>query len=70
MQKLEKIFAQKKRSKSARIAKLSQFLQGHSKPVFSEKVQRGDQDKVFKNREKVALAWKAQQYSGENGIIL
>ena len=39
-------------SKIARIAKLWQFLQGHPKPVFSVKVQRGDQGKFFKNRQK------------------
>ena len=39
-------------SKSARMAKLWQFLQGHPKPAFSEKVQRGDQGKFFKNRPK------------------
>ena len=39
-------------SKSARIAKLWQFLQGHPKPPFSVKVQRGDQGKLFKNRPK------------------
>ena len=38
--------------KSARMAKLWQFLQGHPKPAFSEKVQRGDQVKFFKNRPK------------------
>ena len=39
-------------SKSTRIAKLWQFLQGHPKPAFSVKVQRGDQGKFFKNRPK------------------
>ena len=39
-------------SKSARMAKLWQFSQGHPKPAFSEKVQRGDQGKFFKNRPK------------------
>ena len=39
-------------SKSARMGKLWQFLQGHPKPVFSVKVQRGDQGKFFKNRQK------------------
>ena len=38
-------------SKSSRMAKLWQFLQGHPKPVFSVKVQRGDQGKFFKNRQ-------------------
>ena len=39
-------------SKSARMAKLQQFLQGHPKPAFSEKVQRGDQGKFFQHRPK------------------
>ena len=30
------------------------FLQGHPKPEFSEKVQRGDQGKFFKNRPKTS----------------
>ena len=34
------------------MAKLQQFSQGHPKPAFSEKVQRGDQGKFFKNRPK------------------
>ena len=34
------------------MAKLWQFLQGHPKPAFSVKVQRGDQAKFFKNRPK------------------
>ena len=34
------------------MAKLLQFLQGHPKLAFSEKVQRGDQGKFFKNRQK------------------
>ena len=39
-------------SKSARRAKLWQFLPGHPKPAFSVKVQRGDQGNFFKNRPK------------------
>ena len=34
------------------MAKLWEFSQGHPKPSFSEKVQRGDQEKFFKNRPK------------------
>ena len=34
------------------MAKLQIFLQGHPIPAFSEKVQRGDQGKLFKNRPK------------------
>ena len=34
------------------MAKLWQFSQSHPKPAFSEKVQRGDQGKFFKNRPK------------------
>ena len=52
MQRLETISAQKAASKSARMAKLWQFSQGHPKPAFSEKVQRGDQRNFFKNRSK------------------
>ena len=58
MQRLEKILAQKAASKSARMAKLWQFLQGHPKPAFSEKVQSGDQKKFFKNRPKRSLRLK------------
>ena len=38
------------------MAKLWQFRQRHPKPAFSEKVQRGDEEKFYKNRQKVALA--------------
>ena len=53
MQRLEKIdLGANSGYKSARMAKLWQFSQGHPKPSFSEKVQRGDQGKFFKNRPK------------------
>ena len=53
------------------MAKLLQFLQGHPKPAFSEKVRRGDQGKFFKKfAQKNALAEKAEKHSGANGIIL
>ena len=58
MQRLEKILAQKAAAKSARMARLLQFLQGHPKPAFSEKVQTGDQGKFFKNRPKSSFRWK------------
>ena len=38
--------------KRARMAKLWQFSEGHPKPAFSEKEQRGDQEKLLKNRPK------------------
>ena len=34
------------------MAKLWQFSQGHARPAFSEKVQRGDSGKFFTNRQK------------------
>ena len=46
--KTAKDFGAKRGSKSARMAKLWQFMQAHTKPAFSEKVQRGDQKKCFK----------------------
>ena len=52
MQRLKKILGQKSGSKSSRMTKSWQFWQGHPKPAFSEKVQRGDQGKFFKNRPK------------------
>ena len=52
------------------MAKLWQFLQGHPKAAFSKKKQRGDKGKFLKNRQKVALAWKAKEHSGTKGIIL
>ena len=52
VQRLEKSLREKSMSKSARMAKLWQFLPGHPKPAFSEKVLSGDQGKVFKNRQK------------------
>ena len=69
MQRLEVILAQKAASNSARMAKLWEFWQGHKKPLFSEKVQRGDQGKFFKNRLKRSLRlkfskalWRKQHY--------
>ena len=56
-------------SKSVRMAELWQFSGGHPKPAFPEKVQRGDQEKFFKNRPKSILASKGQQHSGANVII-
>ena len=52
VQRLEKILVQKNGSKSVRMAKLWQFLQGHPKPTFFKKVERGHQGKCFKNRPK------------------
>ena len=43
------------------MAKLWQFLQGHPKPAFSVKVQRGDQGKFFKNRSKSKLCLKGRK---------
>ena len=45
-------------SKSAEMSKVRQFSQGHPKPAFSEKVQKGDQEKFFKNRLKRRLRLK------------
>ena len=47
-----KDFGPKSGSKTAGMAKLWQFREGHPKPAFSEKLQRGDQKKFFKNRPK------------------
>ena len=52
--------------KSARMAKLWQFSQGHPKPAFSVKEQSGDQGKFLKIAQKIALVWKAQKHTGAN----
>ena len=41
-----------RRLQKCRKARLWQFLQGHPKPAFSEKVQGEDQEQFFKNRPK------------------
>ena len=43
------------------MAKLWQLSQGHPKPAFSEKVQRGDQAKFFKNRPKSSPCLKGRK---------
>ena len=50
--KTGKDFGAENGSKSARMASLWQFTQDHPKPAFSEKVQRGDEEKTFKDRPK------------------
>ena len=67
--KTEKDFGAKSSSKTAQMAKLWQFLQGHPRPAFSKKVQRGDQGKFFKNRPKSSprlkgpkAVWRKQHY--------
>ena len=47
-----KTFWRKQRVLKCEIATLWQFSRGHSKPAFSKKVQRNDQGKFFKNRQK------------------
>ena len=60
-QRVEKTLGQKSGSQIARMAKLWQFWQGHPKPAFSEKVQKGDQGKLFKNRPERCPRWKCQK---------
>ena len=48
----EKDLGAKKAKKVPEWPSYGNFLQGHPKPAFSEKVQRGDQAKFFKNRPK------------------
>ena len=52
MPRIEIILAQTTAPKVPRWPSDGNFLQGHPKPEFSEKVQRGDQGKFFKNRPK------------------
>ena len=52
---MEMILAQTTAPKVPRWPGNGNFLQGHPKPEFSEKVQRGHQGKFFKNRPKSSL---------------
>ena len=51
-------FCRRKRLQKRQMAQLWQFRQGHPKPTFSEKVQRADQGKFFKNRPRSSLRLK------------
>ena len=53
-------FGENNVSKSARMAKWWQFLEGHRQPAFSEKLQRLDQRNFSKNRPKGILRLKGQ----------
>ena len=48
----KRVLGKKAAPKVPQTAKLRHFSQGHPKPAFSEKVQRGHQGKIFKNRQK------------------
>ena len=52
VQRMEMILVQTTAPKVPGWASDGNFLQGHPKPAFSKKVQRGDQQKFFKNRPK------------------
>ena len=52
VQRLEKILEQTPAPNSARMAMSLRLSQGHPKPAFSEKLQRGDKGKFLKNRPK------------------
>ena len=58
VQRLEMILAETPAPNSARMAKSLRLSQGHPKPAFSEKVQRGDQRKLFKNRPRIRACLK------------
>ena len=68
--KTAKDFGAKSGSKSARMAKLWQFSQGHPKAPFSEKCKGGTKKNFSKIVKKLALPSKTQQHSVANGIIL
>ena len=70
VQRLEKILGQKSGSKSSLIAKLFQFLQGHPKPAFSEKVEKGSKENVSKKSPKDQPSFEKLKSTGANGIIL
>ena len=58
VQRLDNILALKAAPKVSEWPSLAKFWQGHPIPAFSEKVQRGDQGKFFKNPPKGSLRLK------------
>ena len=58
---MEMILAQTTAPKVSEWPSDGNFLQGHPKPAFSEKVQRGDQGKFFKNRPKSSPRLKGKK---------
>ena len=65
-----KTFWRKQRLQKCPNRQVMAILARSPKPAFSEKVQRGDQRKFFKNRPKSSPRLKGQKQSGANGIIL
>ena len=59
-----KYFGANSGSKSVRMGKLWQLSQGHPKPAFSGKEQRGDQGKFFKNHPK-----SSRRLKGPNALL-
>ena len=55
LQRLEKILRQTSGSKSAQMAKLWQFRQGHPKPAFLKKCKGGNKSNFSKFAQKTAL---------------
>ena len=58
VQRLDNILALKAAPKVSEWPSLAKFWQGHPIPAFSEKVQKGDQEKFFKNRPKSSPRFK------------
>ena len=63
-------FGAKSGSKSARMAKLWSFLQGHQKPAFTKNCKEGTKGNFSKIAQRNPLAEKAHKQSGANSIIL
>ena len=70
VQRPDKILARKAAPNVPEWPSDGNFLQGHQKPAFSKKVQRGDQEKCFKNRPKssprlkgLKALWRKWHYS-------
>ena len=70
IQRLNKSLAQKAAPRRPEWESKGNFLQGHPKPAFSKKVQRGDQEKFFKNRQKSSPRLKGPKANRANNIIL
>ena len=69
-QRLKKILAQKAAPKLPEWPSYGNFRKVKQDPHFLKKCKRGTKGNLSQIAQKVALVWKAQKHSGENGIIL
>ena len=70
LQKLENIFVETAAPKVPECPSYGHFRKDTQNPHVLKKCKGGTKGNFSKDAQKVALVWKAQKHSGENGSIL